>query len=452
MWLRDYQQKMLKETQDAIRKGYKRIIIASPCGSGKTRLFAWMVKMATEKRKRVLIVVHRIEILAQIKATMQKLGVDNDLYQAMMVQTATRKSDAFFIDFDMLVIDECHHNTVSNKTYQRIANMFEYIIGVSATPIKPNGRDGLCETFDWIVQGPQVRYLIDNGYLSEFDFYKGVTVKLGKIKITHGEYDTKQMAIVLEHPDVYVDCVRNYKKYADGAKTIVYCVTVAAADGTAATFAEAGYSVASVNGKTQKKDRESIFERFRNGEITIITNAMLVEEGVDVPSCDCVMFWKKTKSLRLWLQATMRCMRIDNENPNKRAKILDGFNNVAEHGLPDKERTWWLELKPREKGEPPLKLCPECENVMNVSTMVCPECGYVYSTSEKQPPEQELYLLTKDELKRNKNWRHFETWEDLRYAQKMLGYKFGWCLYQAVAKSIPIPECYKYRMKIMGLA
>ena len=439
---------MIDKARQYLRNGHKRILLQLPCGGGKSVIMGMIAKSATDKNKRVLVIVHRLELCEQLRQTFRACGVDMCFCYIDMVQSVTKKPDDFFRHFDLLMIDECHHHTGKTKTYSRITSMFEYIIGVSATPITPTG-NGLGDQFDVLIQGPQVRWLIDNGFLADYQLYRGETVELGKLNKVRGEYDQKQQSLLLEHPEVYADCVRNYKFKADGTKAIVYCVSVAAAEGTAEAFREAGYKAQAISGDKKlypDKRRKAIMDAFRCGEIQILTNALLFDEGYDCPDCDCVILWKKTASTRLFIQAVSRCMRKDPNNPNKIAKILDAFSNYRDHDLPCSDREWTLEPPPKgKKKDAPVKLCEQCECVCYASQRICPSCGYVFPQADKLIPLIHLEALDDQILRKKRTWRDFKTWDEVEYARKRLKYRPAWSFYQCEENSIAIPENQKRR-------
>ena len=115
--LYEYQQEIVQKTRTAILNGYKHPCIVSPCGSGKSYIISHMVKGATDKGNRVLFLVHRKELKEQIEEDFKKFGVNPDLLDVYMVQTATNRLDKIRCP-KMIVTDENHHSMA--KTYRDI--------------------------------------------------------------------------------------------------------------------------------------------------------------------------------------------------------------------------------------------------------------------------------------------------------------------------------------------
>ena len=140
---------------------------------------------------------------------------------------------------------------------------------------------------------------------------------------------------------------------------------VKAARKTADEFVQAGWIAYSLDGKTPQSERDSVMKQFRNGDITILCNADLFGEGLDVPDCECVCLLRPTKSLTLHIQQSMRSMRYMD---GKTAIILDFVQNCRRHGLPDDPREWSLE--PKKKQENMVKI-RECKRVFLQSIPHC---------------------------------------------------------------------------------
>ena len=118
--LRDYQKKLISDLKHSMVSGNKNVVVQSPAGSGKTVTMAAIAKGATDKHNDVLFIVHRREIVEQVKQTFKAYGVDMTLCYVGMVQTVTRRLER--LDKPQLIlVDECHHALA--KSYTRI---FEY--------------------------------------------------------------------------------------------------------------------------------------------------------------------------------------------------------------------------------------------------------------------------------------------------------------------------------------
>ena len=433
MNLRQYQNDLVERVRKAWRTGYKSPCIVLPCGGGKSCIVAEMARRTTDNGKRVLFLVHRKELTEQIEKTFIKWGVNMDLCTVGMVQTITRRLPKLEKP-ELIITDENHHSMA--KSYKRIYDYFPdaYRIGVTATPIRLNG-GGLGDVNDILIEGVSAKWLIENNYLADYDYWAPTLIDAAELKVRRGEYITDDS--LFDSKKIYGDCINNYKKLAYGKKAICYCPSIAISETIAEQFRIAGISAEHIDGNTPKPERDRIVSEFREGKITILCNVDLISEGFDVPDCECSILLRATKSLTLYIQQSMRCMRY---KPGKKAVIIDHVGNYDRFGMPDDERSWSLEPKSEEKKEQSekdvrIKVCPECFFTFpppESDTVICPQCGYIF---EKEDKKKEIIDV---ELKKISGFKlDFRTpsqctnySELLAYARNH-GYKDGWAYYQA---------------------
>lgn len=435
MELRPYQNDLIEKARNAYRHGARAPCIVLPCGGGKSVIVADIAKSATEKNNHVLFLVHRKELVDQIKCTFSWWGVDMTKCEVMMVQTASRRISKLAKP-QLIITDENHHSEAS--TYRKIYEAFPNAkrIGVTATPVRLDG-SGLGDVNDELVIGVSAKWLIGNHYLAPYDYYAPSIADLTGIKIMHGEYETKSVEKAMLKTAVFGDAIKYYKHLAYGKQTICYCVSVKHSMAMADEFKFAGISAAHIDGSTPKEERDKIISDFRNGAIKILCNVDLISEGFDVPDCECVILLRPTKSLTLYIQQSMRCMRY---KKNKRAVIIDHVGNYARFGMPDADREWTLESRKKsgEKREIKNKVfaaqCPECFYTFEPPKFgrpVCPACGYVFPKKERSLDTEEAelqkitgFVLDYDSPEQCRNMQELNA-----YAKKM-GYKKGWAYFQ----------------------
>lgn len=396
MELREYQKQILNEVRESYRQGYKAPCLVLPCGGGKSVLAAEVAKLATLKGNRVLFLVHRKELCEQIESTFEWWGVDMTLCTVGMVQTISRRITK--IEPPKLIItDENHHSP--SKTYRKIYDHFAdaQILGVTATPTRLDG-SGLADVNDVLVEGVSAKWLIDNGYLAPYEYYAPPTVSTKNMRKRAGDFEVNPE----DYADIYGDVIAHYRKLADNKQTIVYCASVELSERTAEEFNRAGISAAHLDGNTPKQERTGIIQKYRDGEIKILTNCEILGEGLDVQGCECCILLRPTESLSLHIQQSMRCMR---PAPGKTAIIIDHVGNVFRHGFPDDEREWTLEGNKKKKKEENtvfVKQCPECFFTYSQSR-ICPNCGHkVQPTEAEIVHNKEIELIQLDEERKNR--------------------------------------------------
>lgn len=404
--IRDYQAELILSTQQSMIAGNKRILVQSPAGSGKSVTMSEIARLATAKGNHVLFIVHRRELVDQIKGTFKANEVDFNYCYVGMVQTVTNRLDKFKHKPDIILVDEAHHSLA--KTYQRIFDYFPnaYTLGFTATPTLLSGK-GLGRYYNDMVLGKSVQWLIDNHRLAPFEYYSIDLLNHDALKRSSmGDYTSKSIDDATKNVQ-YGDVIEHYRKLADNTKTIIYTHSVEASKRVAQAFNDAGYSARAVDGKTPKLVRQQAMDEFRSGEVTILVNAELYGEGVDVPDCETVVLLRPTESLSLFIQQTMRAMRYQ---PNKQATIIDHVGNYLKHGLPNTEHDWTLEdtskkgnTKERPKDLISLTSCPYCFGVIPSGTNPCSLCQQIIEVDEKELKkiEAELQAINQFEFQAN---------------------------------------------------
>lgn len=438
MQLRDYQEDLLRRLFQAYADGYQAPCIVLPCGGGKSVITAEIAKRFTDESKTVLFVVHRRELVEQIFYTFTGWGVDMSLCKIRMVQTAARRL-SHMEPPDLIITDENHHSLA--KTYQKIYDFFPGAkrVGVTATPERMGGA-GLQDVNDLLIEGVTAKWLVQNGYLSPYDYY-APAVQLPQFHVRRGEYDQHEVNAFFQKnvKTVYGDVLKQYRRLADGKQTICYLPGVEVSQAVAQRFCESGIPAAHIDGGTPKAERDRIIAAFRSGAVKILCNVDLISEGFDVPDCVCVILLRPTKSLTLYIQQSMRCMRF---RTGKRAVIIDHVNNVGTFGLPDADREWKLEGHPKPKGAAPVRTCPDCFAVVNMAARTCPHCGFVFAAESREKHEKRTEVLDIELIKYNEIERvraflspqECQSVHDLKLYAQLHGYKPGWVYYQQKAR------------------
>ena len=432
MPLREYQTDLIERVRDAYRKGYKAPCIVLPCGGGKSVITAEIAKQTTRKENNVLFLIHRRELRDQIIRTFSKWGVDMSLCDVMMVQTAARRADRLRPPA-LVITDENHHCLASS--YKTIYEEFPKarFVGVTATPVRLNG-DGLGDVNDVLIQGVSAKWLIENNFLAPYDYYAPSVSDLTGIKISHGEYAAGDIEKLLAKNTVFGDVIGYYKKLAAGKQAVCYCASIRHSEEMAAAFRKAGIEAAHIDGTTPLAERQKIIDNFRRGALDILCNVDLISEGFDIPDCECAILLRPTKSLTLYIQQSMRCMRY---KPGKRAVIIDHVGNYARFGMPDDDRSWTLDKKDnkqhKHEAENPVnaKMCPHCFAVFPPLPK-CPYCGFVFPKAEKELDTANAELEKIEGFKLD-----FSTPDECKSYSELLAfarkrnYKPGWAYYQA---------------------
>jgi DNA repair protein RadD len=430
--LRDYQRQGIQDLRETYRKGARAPIYQLATGGGKTIVFSAIGASAVERGKKVIVLVHRRELVKQAHAKLALAGVEAGIISATFprrpdlpvqvasVQTLIKRLNDL-PQFDLVVIDECHHSV--SPTYQTIIEHQSdaKLLGVSATPIRLDGK-GLDGIFDAIVCGPSIKDLVKECHLSPSRlFISSREADLQGVHTRAGDYVPGELARVMSDAKITGDAVEQYRNHADHRPAIAFCVTVEHAEEVAEQFRESGYKSQCVHGETPKRERDALIAGLANGEVEVLTSCDLINEGLDVPVVGAVILLRPTKSLGLYMQSVGRGMRTA---PGKTdLVVLDHVGNIRRHGPPDMERIWTL------KGaEKPEEIEQENHQGGGNPRHWTTQPG---SLIEVSPSQAELF-------------RHMPYWQlmtgkwsepQLRVIANIRGYKEGWVWHQLRAQN-----------------
>lgn len=382
--LRDYQLELIEKIRTEMRKGYRSICAVAPTGSGKTALSSYMLKRGSEIGKRSWFIVHRKELIEQSAEAFDKMGVKFGIVsphyhenpfapvQICSIQTLSNRYPRMKAP-DTIIYDECHH--LVSKSWIKIKNIYTqaYHIGLTATPMRLDGK-GLGEVFDSLVEGPNMKWLIENGHLSNYRVYAPSSIDRSKLKTRMGDYKIQDIVDQVDRPTITGDAIKEYMTKARGKRAIVFCASVEHSKHVVQSFNDAGIRAMHVDAKTPTHDREKSKKLFAKGEIKVLSNVDLFGEGYDVPALEVVILLRPTKSLGLYMQQVGRSLRP--VHGKDYAIILDHVGNVKEHGLPDEAREWSLLGRfSQAKNKSEVKTCPKCFGVNPVTKTSCQYCG-----------------------------------------------------------------------------
>jgi superfamily II DNA or RNA helicase len=446
--LRDYQSHAVDLIRESYKSGNRAPLFVLATGGGKTVVFCHIAQTTAQRNKRVMILVHRVELLRQTSKKLTENGVRHGLInpkftpdlqatvQVASVQTLVNRLVSIPSP-DVIIIDEAHHATAGS--WKKIINAFPdaRILGVTATPCRSDGT-GLNGIFDDMVLGPQTRELIEMGFLVRPIVYAPSSkVDLKGVKLTRGDYDKEQIAELIDKPRITGDAVSHYMKIADGMPAVVFCISVMHAQHVAEEFRSRGYKAFSVDGAMDDDTRERLLSGLGNGQVDIITSCDLISEGTDIPAIGCAILLRPTMSTGLYIQQVGRALRLS-EGKNS-AIILDHVGNTLIHGMPDAVREWSLAGEKKTKksiAESGIRViqCPSCYAMFEPNPEnKCTECGELMKieSREIQQVEGELVRLSDEEIAVEKRTRQIEvaksqTLEELLKIEKDRGYKRGW--------------------------
>ena len=398
--LYDYQAEM-KERIDKAFRSYQSVMVQMPTGTGKTVLLSEVVKREERRVKNscVWIVVHRRELVEQIKETLDtmlsspsstsetttSLLSENFRIKVMSIQWLSRHYQEMEESPSLIVIDEAHHAVA--KTYKEVMDAFPESkkLGLTATPCRLTRR-GFTDLFDVLLMSWSAKRFIAIGRLSLYDY---MSIKadsedqrriLGLTKRgADGDFSLKEMSEKLDvRPSIKRLC-ETVLRYAADKKGITYAIDITHAEHIAEEYRRHGIMAVAISSNTPLAERKAIIERFKGtgigdrndkpyyaslgltkpfgetlsadykadvrdktleqtNDIQVLVNVDLFGEGIDCPDVEFIQLARPTLSLAKYLQQVGRGMRVF--EGKKYCLILDNVGLYRLFGLPSDDRDW----------------------------------------------------------------------------------------------------------------
>ena len=389
--LRTYQVRTIEELREALRRGYRRIILCAPTGAGKTEMGIYLIQEAQAKRRRVTFVVDSIPLVKQTSERFADYGIPHgyvqgrntrgrrERIQVAMAQTIEKRE--YWNDLDLLVIDECH---IQRKAVLEFAKQWGgAVIGLSATPLTK----GLNETYQTIVNATTTDALLAEGWLAPLRIYAATEIDMKGAKRQGGEWTAGEVRnrggrII---GDIVSEWVRMTLQHFGGpVKTLVFSADVAHGEDICRAFQREGYDFRQSTYHDDEQTTDRLVEGFKEGKFTGLVSVAKFVKGFDVKDVLCgVDARPNSSSLAEVIQKMGRVMR---SAPGKEYGLwLDHAGNMAgwyedvceiwANGvakLPDPAKA---KQKRKEGSERQDVTCIGCSFVLPRGATACPYCG-----------------------------------------------------------------------------
>lgn len=435
MILRDYQEKLKTDIYAEWSQGWRYILAVCPTGGGKTKLLAQII---LEYLGWSCTIAHRQELVYQIAMTLAEFGIFHRIIApeklvAFISQRQRKKFGKSFVDqgarhavagvdtlnarasllgdwfskIGLVIQDEGHHPLEKNKWGIAIARFIQaWVLGLTATPARGDRKSlkrGNGGIYERMVIGPEVRWLIDRGYLTDYIIYgppPSIDVSNVEVSKTTGDFNQHQLRDAAHKSTVTGDIVEHALRTAPGQLGASFLVDVEQAGETMQRFRAAGVPAELITSNTPDDRRVDIMADYRCEIVKELCNVDILGEGVDVPGIRRVSLGRPTESLPLFRQQVGRSLRPDVERGKTHGIINDHVGNVLRHGLPDKPMDWSLDEQiPRRRtasadgeivDENEQTNCrnPQCMRTYPRVKPACPHCGNRPVPAGRDRPEQ----------------------------------------------------------------
>ena len=418
--LRPYQIEGKRQTAQAMAEGVKRILTCAPTGAGKTVYAASILCGAVRKKKRVVFLAHRRELIDQSRDKALDSGVPDEMVGVIQAGTKPRANAPVQIcsidtlrarrilpPADLIIVDEAHRSLAASYRWLLGEYPDAKVIGLTATPNRTDGQ-GLGDIYERLILISRPSELIAQGYLVKPRVYSHpMTLDLEGVHVVAGEFNAKEVEQRANRPKLLGAIVDHWMQLAKGRPTVGFAVSVAHSIALTKEFVERGVAAEHIDGDMDVEQRREILARFKRGETTIVTNVDVLVEGWDAPWAKVLISARPTMSLVRWLQM---CGRIMRPHDDVEALILDHAGNCARHGLPSFDHPWSLEGRPKRTKSTPAdpvlgtKQCPKCWALVESDTLQCygvlPDgspCEYLWTVKPVSVAEGTLEEVTAED-------------------------------------------------------
>lgn len=488
--LRAYQETAIARVLELFARAVRRVLLVLPTGGGKTVIAVAIIGSYVARGLRVLMLAHRRELIKQTFCKLVRDGVPPHQIGIIMAGTPWKVVDAIAPDpatlsddelwriyarrrpsapiqvgsidtfrnhvapvAHLVIIDEAHRATAKSYCDVQLAYPDADHLGLTATPVGPNGKP-LRPAYDEMVVACTFLELVELGALVEpicFGVRPSDRVDLRNVRRSGGDYKTEDLARAVDKAELVGNIVEHWRKYGNDAPTFAFAVNVAHSKHLAERFRNAGIAAIHVDGNTETNERDDAIAALREGRVKVLCNCDVFTEGTDVPEVKTIVLARPTLSIRLYLQQVGRGARPCGDTP---FVVLDHAGccrhpDEGGFGLPQRDRTWSLDGKPRRDPSDriaPTKDCPGCYAMLSPATRKCPACGYEFPAPETtEPPEEkdgELVQLneprkakpelTDKERRALAHWNEIvERWHTMNADLREQGLQLkagGWCI------------------------
>jgi len=360
--LRPYQDESLQAIEEAKQRGVMRQLLALPTGGGKTVVFAEQVRRTLARPgARALVLAHRDRLIEQAHAKLSnvlgdlKAGIikgpvnhiNADVIVGSVQTLVNDKRLNSLPEFDLVIIDEAHRSAakVYRKIIDKVVGPQTLLLGVTATPNRTDGialqRDAENPggIYEEIVYQVGMLDLIRDGYLAPLvgkqivlDVnFSGLHSKRGIDGIS--DYKQDEVANLMEAANWHQHVAEAWVREARERRTIAFVPRVAMAYQIAEHLQGLGIRAAALDGSRTLGEQRRTVAEFERGEIDFLANCDLFVEGADIPSINCVLFARPTKSRIIYSQAIGRGTRLSPETGKTDCLVLDVVGAANRHDL-----------------------------------------------------------------------------------------------------------------------
>ena len=333
------QRDAIKQLQTSHELGQTAGVVIMPTGSGKTRIAA--IDSSQIEANRILYVAHTREILDGAEREFAHIFGANAIYRGWeyseemaspsvhfsTIQSISRSLDKGRIQpYDYVIVDEFHH--AAAKSYRKLITQInpDFLLGLTATPFRGDKQDVVELCKGNVIVSFELRTGIDNGILAPYHYYGCFDdVDYSQLKNFANGYTTNDLNKALIIPERDEAIIKKWRNMAQDLPTLAFCCSHEHAKRMASSFKAQGISAAEYLGTTPREKRTRLIEKLQYGDRKVLYAVDVLNEGIDIPFVECLLFLRPTESKRIFFQQLGRGLR---KSPGKdKVFVLDFIGN-----------------------------------------------------------------------------------------------------------------------------
>lgn len=344
-----YQEKAITSVLREFQQKIKSTLVVSATGTGKSLMLAWLAERAAVREHGVLILVHRDELIQQLKRSCSMIGLPTVIEQAdnyglnefgvtsktviASVQTMKGKRLEQWPKnaFKLVIVDECHH-AIKGSAYEKVIQYFGMeegrlrVAGFTATADRLDGKN-IGAIFETLAFEYNLRDATRDGWLVPIEAVQLKTdpkIDLRDLRVTQGgDLNREDLErAVNDNIGVLVNALRDTNALEE-RRTICFAPDIESSRSLAAAMNDVGISAIDVAGSDA--DRQARFKAHQRGEFQVLVNCAVATEGYDDPLISAVLICRPTKSRGLYSQMVGRGTRLPREGdpPKANCRVVD---------------------------------------------------------------------------------------------------------------------------------
>lgn len=361
MGLRGYQQRIVEDAMDEYINYTRPFVVDAFQASGKS----WMIAEIAKRVGKCLILCMNKELVEQDAEKIRAVGAECSIYSASCgekvisnITVATigsiYKHPEYCQHFNLVIVDEADQVPVDKKDsmYMKLFRQIRKpVMGWTGTAFRTaynysrlkNGdvvQSTVIKSLDkfsfWgkVVGGVTYQELLDEKFVSPIQYYiEDANMSMLRVNSTGLDYTEDSLEKYGGANRMrLVQVVRGAVDVWKCKRVLVAVPNIEEAERVAETLRAWGVCAESLHSQMGKKERTRIVERFKNGQIKVVVQVLILNVGFDLPALDCVIFARPSLSLRIWCQFVARGIRLDPDDENKTCKCIDMGGMIKLYG------------------------------------------------------------------------------------------------------------------------